>query len=136
MVRRSLAYGVGVLALLGVGGGIGVTAQGQSSPNGSAMSPERALITQYCGGCHNSRAQAGGLSLDGADPSRVGEHREIWEKVVRKLRARAMPPAGSRRPDEPGYERLVAQIESALDREAALHPDPGRTDTFRRLTRT
>ena len=136
MVRRSLAYGVGVLALLGVGGGIGVTAQGQSSPNGSAMSPERALITQYCGGCHNSRSQAGGLSLDGADPSRVGEHREIWEKVVRKLRARAMPPAGSRRPDEPGYERLVAQIESALDREAALHPDPGRTDTFRRLTRT
>jgi mono/diheme cytochrome c family protein len=136
MMVRSFAYGVGVLALLSASGGVGVTAQGQLAPNAAAVSPERALVTQYCSGCHNSRAQAGGLSLDGADPSRVGEHREIWEKVVRKLRARAMPPAGSRRPDEPAYEQLVTQLESALDREAALHPDPGRTDTFRRLTRT
>ena len=47
-----------------------------------------------------------------------------------------MPPAGVRRPDERGYEQLLAYLEGELDRRAATTPDPGRTDTFRRLTRT
>jgi uncharacterized protein DUF1592/uncharacterized protein DUF1588/uncharacterized protein DUF1585/uncharacterized protein DUF1587/uncharacterized protein DUF1595 len=47
-----------------------------------------------------------------------------------------MPPAGLPRPDEPAYDALVASLESSLDSAAAAHPDPGRTDTFRRLSRT
>src|SRR5204862_6633914 len=47
-----------------------------------------------------------------------------------------MPPAGSRRPDERTYEQLLAVLETELDRHSAATPNPGRTDTFRRLTRT
>ena len=64
------------------------------------------------------------------------ENTEIWEKVVRKIRARQMPPLGSPRPDEATYEAAVSSLEASLDRAAAAEPNPGRTDTFRRLTRT
>ena len=65
-----------------------------------------------------------------------GTDAEGWELVVRKLRARAMPPAGRPRPDEATYDALIAHLESSLDRVARSRPDPGRTDTFRRLNRT
>ncbi len=55
---------------------------------------------------------------------------------MRKLRARSMPPAGRPRPTEAAYDGLVAHLETSLDRVAAANPDPGRTDTFRRLNRT
>src|SRR5262245_1005567 len=102
----------------------------------AAQSPEQTLLTQYCTGCHNDRAKAGGLTLTSADPSNVGASPRLWEAAVRKLRARAMPPAGARRPDERGYEQLISYLETRLDTWAAAHPDPGRTDTLRRLTRT
>ena len=55
---------------------------------------------------------------------------------MRKLRGRQMPPLGSQRPDETTYEAVVSSLEDSLDRAAATQPNPGRTDTFRRLTRT
>jgi mono/diheme cytochrome c family protein len=100
-----------------------------------SASPERAIINQYCVTCHNDRSNAGGLSLASLDPADAGANPSVWEAVVRKLRARAMPPANARRPDEPTYEQLVSSLESQLDAWAAAHPDPGRTDTLRRLTR-
>src|SRR5207249_9176666 len=66
----------------------------------------------------------------------VGRHPQVWEKVVRRLRARQMPPAGRKRPDEDTYGAVVSQLENVLDRAAAERPNPGRTDTIRRLTRT
>ena len=71
-----------------------------------AADTSRTLLDQYCVTCHNVRTIAGELALDTADPARISQNPELWEKVVRKLRARAMPPAGVRRPDERGYERL------------------------------
>ncbi len=94
------------------------------------------LIDQYCVRCHNTQRNTGGLALDAIDVGNVGENVEVWEKAVRKLRARAMPPAGGQRPDESGYEVMLAYLETSLDRAAAASPDPGRTDTFRRLNRT
>src|SRR5262249_41134661 len=57
-------------------------------------------------------------------------------KVVRKLRGRLMPPVGLPRPDDATYEGLTSWLESELDTFAAAHPNPGRTETFRRLNRT
>jgi len=105
-------------------------------PTQSSVSPQRALINQYCVACHNDRAKTGGLALDTVDVDRTGQNPEIWEKVVRKLRARTMPPSGAARPDENGYNGLVAYLETSLDRLAAAAPNPGRTDTFQRLNRT
>ena len=73
--------------------------------------------------------------LDGMDVEHVGEHAEAWEKVVRKLRARAMPPVGRARPDRATYAVVAAALETALDRAGAADPNPGRTTTHR-LNRT
>ena len=110
----------------------------QQPPAGTppAVSPERALVNAYCVGCHNSKVKTGGLALDAISAEDVGRHPEVWEKVVRKLRARYMPPAGMPRPDERTYDAAVASLETSLDRESSAHPNPGRTDTFRRLNRT
>ena len=96
----------------------------------------RALLDQYCAACHNERIKAGSLVLTTADVTRIGEHAEMWEAVVRKVRGRLMPPAGRPRPDASTYEDFVLWLEAELDRFAAEHPNPGRTETFRRLNRT
>ncbi len=93
----------------------------------SADAPDpRALLDQYCVTCHNERLQTAGLRLDTSDVAHVGAGAETWEKVVRKLRSGAMPPAGRRRPDEPTLEAFVTWLETELDREAADRPNPGR----------
>ena len=102
----------------------------------TAASPERTAVTRYCVACHNSKVKTGGLSLDAADVHNPAAQSEAWEKVVRKLRTRSMPPAGLPRPDEKTYVALLSSIESSLDKAAAAKPNPGRTDTFRRLNRT
>jgi mono/diheme cytochrome c family protein len=86
----------------------------------------RSVITQYCATCHNQRLNTAGLALDGLDLAAVSGSAETWEKVVRKLRTRAMPPPGARRPDEPTMNGLVTFIEGELDRAALTSPDPGR----------
>jgi hypothetical protein len=96
----------------------------------------RAVVTTYCLSCHNSKAKAGGLELDAINTQDVGAHWEAWEKVVRKLRARQMPPLGARRPDDASHAAALQSLESALDGLSARTPNPGRTDTFRRLNRT
>lgn len=94
--------------------------------------PAPPALTRYCAGCHNSKLKVAGLSLDSVDFS---VHSAQAEKVVRRLRARQMPPVGLPRPDEATYKSLVATLEAAQDRAASAHPNPGRTDTFRRLNR-
>ena len=89
-----------------------------------------AVTKQYCSGCHNPGVKAGGLTLDA---ERVLDHPADWEKAVKKLRARHMPPPGLPHPDNPTYDSLISSLEATLDRQT---PDPGRTDTFRRLSRT
>ena len=73
--------------------------------------------------------------LDRMDIEHVGEGAEVWEKVVRKLRARAMPPPGLPRPDPATYDAFIAWLENSLDRAATADPHPGRTETFHRLNR-
>jgi hypothetical protein len=86
-------------------------------------------------GCHNSRLRTGNLALDELDPVHVAAAPDVWEKVARKLRTREMPPAGSRRPDDETYRRLIVSLESDLDTAALASPHPGRVPVHR-LNRT
>ena len=99
-------------------------------------SPERELLDQYCVSCHNDTRRIAGLALDTVDVADVGESAEVWEKVVTKLRAGMMPPAGRPRPDQASYVSLTSYLETELDRAAAFNPDPGRSDALRRLNAT
>ena len=103
-------------------------------PAADARSPQ-AAINRYCLGCHNARTKSGNFVLAGMDLAYAGEHAEEWEKVVRKLRAGVMPPAGLPRPDEDTYRQLRATVERRLDEAAAARPDPGRTEVAHRLNR-
>jgi hypothetical protein len=96
---------------------------------------QRATINQYCVGCHNERSKAAGLAFDTLDLENVPANAEVLEKVVRRLRARTMPPSGRPRPDDSTYRQTISSLEAALDRAAGTNPHPGRTDTFRRLNR-
>jgi len=91
-----------------------------------AASADRALLDRYCVTCHNGRLKTGGLALDTADPADVARNIELWEKVIRKVRAGMMPPPGRSAPTNDERRALVASLESSLDRAAAANPQPGR----------
>ena len=96
--------------------------------------PYRAVVDQYCVTCHNERTRAGGFLLNDLGPAGTADTADAWERVVRKLRHRVMPPRGVSRPDPETYDRLIEWLESALDGAAAADPDPGRP-LLRRLNR-
>jgi len=89
----------------------------------NSSSSKRAVVDKYCVGCHNAKVKVGGLALDTLDMAHVGDKSEIWEKVVRKLRAGVMPPPGLPRPDKATTELLISSLENDLDRAAAGKPN-------------
>ncbi len=96
----------------------------------------RRFVGLYCVDCHNGDDRTAGLDLVALGSEDVGRHPGAWEGVVRRLAARQMPPEGEVRPSGRASDAIVALVAGRLDREAADHPDPGRTGTFRRLNRT
>src|SRR5579885_2959838 len=86
---------------------------------GQRPAPARAVVGQYCSSCHDADTAKGGLDLASVASEEVGRHPQLWEKVVRRLRGRQMPPPGRTRPDEDTYAAVVSQLEAALDRAAA-----------------
>lgn len=95
----------------------------------------RGVVGRYCLDCHDGDVSKGDLNLEHYLEGKPGAAVGVWETVVRRLRARQMPPAGKRRPNEATFAKLIAQLESELDEHARVNPNPGRLDTFRRLTR-
>src|SRR4030095_646481 len=85
----------------------------------------RALLDQYCVTCHNDRLKTANLSLEKLDLSTVGDHPELWEKVIRKLRAGVMPPPDIKRPSLAEYESIRDFLEAEIDRKAAPRASPG-----------
>src|SRR4051812_10590501 len=96
----------------------------------------REAIETFCLSCHDAETKKGNLDLEAILGDPVEQHAAVWEKVVRQLNARQMPPIAKRRPDEAGFNEMAGALTAVLDREAAEHPQPGRTDTLRRMTRT
>ena len=95
-------------------------AAGQAAPPAAqtAAAPvasHQAMLATYCYSCHNTRARMGGLTLEGLDIGASGDNAGIWEKAVRKLRGRLMPPAGSPQPSQRDIDAFVAWMEGRLD---------------------
>ncbi len=108
-----------------------------SSLHGDEVNPllKKALQT-YCFDCHDSALAKGDLDLESIHQSPVTDAPEIWEKVITRLRARQMPPAGKDRPDEATYDRLIRSIAEPIDALSEQHPDPGHAESLRRLNRS
>jgi hypothetical protein len=108
-----------VVAVVWLAGLVGTaqTPSGGPSPatqNLAASTPgdpePRQLLTRYCVSCHSDRLKTAELSLQAVDPDNIPRDAATWEKVVRKLRAGAMPPVGRPRPDAATYDRLASRI--------------------------
>src|SRR5215212_826268 len=152
MPRHTRGYGASVFCALGVLVAASITSlSGQPAGRASArLKPDttgaraappvsieqpRALLDKYCVTCHNDRLKTANLSLQGADLTTVGNHADLWEKVVRKLRAGVMPPPDMPRPALAEYEGLRDWLESEIDRASAAHATPGSV-VLHRLNRT
>ena len=107
-----------------------------ASPAAQDTDAPAAVVTQYCTGCHNARAQTAGLVLDPAELADAGQNAETWEKVIRKLRAGSMPPVNVPRPEPEDYETLASFLEAELDAASEAIVNPGRLPLLHRLTRT
>ena len=130
-VRVLVAIVVAGMHLAAIG-----SVQGQVSTLPASMpSSRQAVINRYCVTCHNEKLKTAGLllnSLNVEDPAARGD---VWEKVVRKLRAGQMPPSGLPRPSQSEIDSLIEHLETSLDRTAAANPNPGRSAAHR-LNRT
>ncbi|HEV8318009.1 MAG TPA: DUF1592 domain-containing protein [Vicinamibacterales bacterium] len=110
--------------------------QAPAASESAPSTPARELVARYCVTCHNERLKTANLLLDQADAREVFRSAETWEKVIVKLRARAMPPPGRPRPDNATYDAVAGWLETEIDRAAAARPNPGRPADLHRLNRT
>src|SRR4029434_11060668 len=74
-------------------------AASQDASAAQTSEAQLATVKQYCVTCHNDRAKTGGVSFEGLTPDSIGQHADVFEKAVRKLRGRVMPPPSARQPD-------------------------------------
>lgn len=104
------------------------------APPAGGTDQYRAMLTTYCMGCHNSRTKIGGLALDGLNLQSAADDGYIWEKALRKLRGRLMPPPGMPQPPQKDIDSFVAWMEKTLD----SHPKGPRAGymPIQRLNRT
>jgi mono/diheme cytochrome c family protein len=107
---------------------------GQAEKPAGAAEQARRLVDTYCVGCHSARIHAGGLTLEALALDDVHQNADVWEKALRKLRGRQMPPPGNRQPDQRDIDAFVAWMEDRLDR-ASGGPTAGHVP-MQRLTRT
>jgi mono/diheme cytochrome c family protein len=126
------ALGCAVVATLSLPS-VGAQSRPALSPQAAAY---RAVVDQYCTGCHNARALTANLNLEQTtvDIGGIGQHAEVWEKVLHKIESGAMPPPGRPRPQGPALQQFAGWLEGELDRAATRAPNPGRP-TAHRLNR-
>ena len=117
---------------------IGRTQTPPSQQNAQVASSAAAsgMVKQYCVGCHSAALKTGGVVLDPATLDQPANNAETWERAIKQLRAKSMPPVPMPRPDAATYERVASYLETALDRAAAAKPNPGDLPNLHRLTRT
>lgn len=108
--------------------------QTQPSPANSPTGSIRTMLDTYCVGCHSVTGRAGGIAFAGIPVDDIGANAEIWEKAVRKLRGRLMPPPGARQPSQAEVDAFIHTLESGLDSNVA-RPIAGHVP-IQRMTRT
>jgi hypothetical protein len=91
-------------------------------PEGQSAAQHWQMIDRYCTDCHNEAEYAGNVAFDRLSPESVPEHAEVWEKAIRKLRGRLMPPPNQPQPPEQERLAFITWLEDTLDAAAASRP--------------
>src|SRR3954468_18602096 len=99
----------------------------------------RDWLNKNCVGCHSNKVKQPAedpINLEAASVDDVVSSAATWERVLRKLAVRAMPPQSApRHPSEPEYVAFTTWLSNALDRGWAGKATPGRF-VVHRLNRT
>ena len=135
MARRKPGLHMSTMRVLGAACLAGIVVAAPLHAAAQTEAPSRALLDRYCVTCHNERLRTAGVMFDRVDIDRADLHRELFEKVARKLRSGQMPPPGRPRPEPAEIDAFVTALEAELDRVGAAAPDPGRVVSHR-LNRT
>jgi len=92
------------------------------------------VLTQTCAPCHNEKMASGELNIAAfTKASSLNDNRRDWQRIIDKLKAGEMPPAGVPKP--PQLDAVIQYVQGELDKaERNVKPDPGRV-TARRLNR-
>src|SRR4051794_19318763 len=113
-VKKQLPIALTILFALFTAAGNSIGAEKQPTASTPRLLP---FVNDYCVGCHNPDKKKGDLDFESVNLGGVAQHPESWEKVVRKLRARQMPPAERKhRPEESEYKAVLSDLESTLDK--------------------
>src|SRR5579862_9393792 len=110
---RHIKYSIPLIAVVGL---LGVFTVPRSSQAQDTADAQLATMKQYCSGCHSDKLKTGGVSFEGITAATVAQDPERFEKAVRKLRGRVMPPPGAKQPDGKAVDSLVAWLEDSLDK--------------------
>ncbi|HEX5228366.1 MAG TPA: DUF1592 domain-containing protein [Bryobacteraceae bacterium] len=105
------------------------TASHASDAHANDDAKYRALVNQYCIACHSKRAANPAEAPVNLEPAAFDDllaHADTWERVLRKLSVRAMPPQGVPRPSEAEYAGFTSWLAASLDRAWEGHSTPGR----------
>jgi len=132
MIKSFISCVIGLTMILA---SITSAAQPSDQADRTSSSPHRETLNRYCIACHNDTLLTASLSLQEVDIDNPSADGAIWEKVLRKLKARAMPPGGMPRPEESAYISFANYLESKLDQHARDYPVSGKP-SLRRLNRT
>jgi mono/diheme cytochrome c family protein len=134
-ILPGMITGVLVAAWIGVPTVAAPQSEVQTAASPAQARTIREFTTQYCVGCHNERLKTGNLVLDSLDFQDPAANADVWEKVIRKVQVRMMPPAGVPQPDDATRSALVERLSGVLDEAARANPNPGRP-ALHRLNRT
>jgi cytochrome c553 len=93
---------------------------------GMTVEAQNGFVAGTCATCHDDEGKTGGLTLEHFDAADVGKNADVMERMIRKVRAGLMPPAGTIRPDAATLNGFAASLEASIDRTAAADPNPGR----------
>ncbi len=97
----------------------------------AAAQQQWSLVENYCFKCHNTDDWAGTIAFDTMSLDDVPANADIWEKAVRKLRGRLMPPPGKPQPENAAVGSLISFLETSLDAAGGGHDRVGREGLHR-----
>ena len=89
-----------------------------SAPSELSIAAEQHLLDQYCRVCHNFDDWAGGIDFETFNPGQPWLDPQLTERMLRKLRAGMMPPAGKPRPDIATVRAFATNLEEEIDSHA------------------
>ncbi|MEO8052739.1 MAG: DUF1592 domain-containing protein, partial [Acidobacteriota bacterium] len=126
LLRQDMSW---VLAAFAVAGFFLAPHGGAQTQPGAASAST--LLNHYCVVCHDNQKRTADVTLQGLDAGKIGDNARLLERVLRKVKAGQMPPAGMPRPDAAHMAAFSNWLETSLDAEAAARPDAGRPAVHR-----